>query len=230
MIEQYQTLALSPLRRIIAGRMVEAKQTIPHYRLSIDIEMDDLLVLRQQMNSETPESKVSVNDFVIKACAMALLAKPEVNIQFVDNEIRQFSQADISVVIAVEGGLSTPLIRNADAKSVREIAAEVKSLSARAAAGKLKMNEILGGSFSISNLGMYGIEQFDAIINPPQGAILAVGTAKLQPVAKNGEMALATVMRVSLSLDHRVIDGSTGAEFLSILRDLFQKSAALSEA
>lgn len=227
MTEQYQTLALTPLRNIIANRMVEAKQTIPHYRLTVDIEMDALLALRKRTNTETPEHKISVNDFVIKASALALLANPEVNIQFVDHEIRQFSQADISVVIAVDGGLSTPVIRNADAKSVPQIAAEVKSLSARAAAGQLKMDEILGGSFSISNLGMYGIEQFDAIINPPQAAILAVGTAKMQPIAKTGEMVLATVMRASLSLDHRVIDGATGAKFLEVLRNHLQHPDSL---
>ena len=222
MTDHYQAIPLTPLRKIIAARMTEAKQTIPHYRVSTDIEMDTLLALRKKHNEKNPNDKVSVNDFIIKACATALMESPSINIQLVDDEIHQYQQADISVVIAVEGGLSTPVICNANNKTVTEIAAEVKDLSTRAQNGTLKMAEILGGTFSISNLGMYGVDQFDAIINPPQCAILAIGSAKPQPIIKDGEITVATVMRVSLSLDHRTIDGAIGAQFLSVLREQLQ--------
>ena len=227
MTEPYTTIPLTPLRKIIAARMTEAKQTIPHFRMVADIEMDKLLALRRQFNADNPNNKVSVNDFIIKACATALMEKPEINIQLVDDDIYQYHRADISVVIAVEGGLSTPIVRNADNKNLQDIASEVKGLATRAAAGQLKMDEIAGGSFSISNLGMYDIDQFDAIINPPQCAILAVGGTKLQPVVKNGEIGTATVMRVQLSLDHRAIDGVTGATFLSVLREQLQNPERL---
>ena len=218
----YKVIPLSPLRKIIAARMTEAKQTIPHYRISVDIEMDTLLALRKQFNIDNPNSKVSVNDVVIKACANALMENPAINSQLIDDEIHQYQQADIAIVIAVDGGLSTPIVRHANDKSVQDIALEVRELAHRAATGQLKMDEIMGGSFSISNLGMYGIDQFDAIINPPQCAILAVGGAKQQAIIKNGELAIATMMRATLSLDHRAIDGATGAEFLSVLRKYLQ--------
>ena len=223
----YKVIPLTPLRKIIAARMTEAKQTIPHYRLSADIEMDALFALRKQGNTENPGHKVSINDFIIKATAMVLMECPQINIQFVEGEIHQYSQADISVVIAVEGGLSTPVIRGANTKTVAEIALEVKALAARAQNGTLKMNEIMGGSFSLSNLGMYDVDQFDAIINPPQCAILAVGSASPQPVVKNNQVAIGSVMRATLSLDHRVIDGAVGAAFLNALRDHLQSPSAL---
>lgn len=222
MNNSFQSIKLTPLRNIIAARMTEAKQTIPHYRVAMDIEMDALLALRRQINANALGHKVSVNDLVIKACANALMEHPELNCQFIENAIHQYEHADISVVIAVEGGLSTPVIRCADQKSVQEIAEEVTALARRANTGQLKMGEITGGTFSISNLGMYGVDQFDAIINPPQCAILAVGAAKLQPVIKGDTVTTAQVMRVSLSLDHRVIDGATGAQFLSTLREQIQ--------
>ena len=229
--DNYQIIPLAPLRKIIAARMTEAKQTIPHYRVCMDIQMDALLALRQQMNADilpnNAQNKVSVNDLMIKACAIALMEQPALNCQFIDNEIHQYQQADISVVMAVEGGLSTPVVKNANNKTVQEIAKDVKDLAGRAQQGTLKMNEILGGSFSISNLGMFGVDQFDAIINPPQCAILAVGAAKPQAVVKNGSVQTANVMRVSLSLDHRVIDGATGAQFLSAFRELLQRPASL---
>ena len=229
--DNYQIIPLAPLRKIIAARMTEAKQTIPHYRVCMDIQMDALLALRQQMNADilpnNAQNKVSVNDLMIKACAIALMEQPALNCQFIDNEIHQYQQADISVVMAVEGGLSTPVVKNANNKTVQEIAKDVKDLAGRAQQGTLKMNEILGGSFSISNLGMFGVDQFDAIINPPQCAILAVGAAKPQAVVKNGSVQTANVMRASLSLDHRVIDGATGAQFLSAFRELLQRPASL---
>ena len=224
---EYKIVPLTPLRKIIAARMTEAKQTIPHYRISMDIEVDALLALRKQINADQPDKKVSLNDFIIKACANALMEYPEINAQFVDNEIHQYPQADISVVIAIDGGLSTPVIRKANTKTVREIAAEIKDLATRATNGQLKMEEILGGSFSISNLGMYGVDQFDAIINPPQCAILAIGCAEPQAVVKAGALTTAAIMRLSLSLDHRTIDGATGAQFLSVLRDQVQHPQSL---
>jgi len=227
MNQPYRTIPLTPLRNIIAARMTEAKQGIPHYRVSMDIEVDALLALRQQINADNTNSKLSVNDFIIKACANALMEHPALNCQFIGNEIHQYEHADISVVIAVEGGLSTPVVRCVDQKNLEEIAEEVKTLAKRASAGQLKMREITGGTFSISNLGMYGVDQFDAIINPPQCAILAVGAAKLQPVIKGDTVTKAQVMRVSLSLDHRVIDGATGAQFLSTFVGLLQNPAQL---
>jgi len=227
MTDNYQVLPLSPLRKIIAARMTEAKQSIPHYRISADIEMNALLTLRKEYNQKNPDDKVSVNDFIIKACATALIEIPNINIQLVDNEIHQYSQADISVVMAVEGGLSTPVIRNANNKSVQAIANEVRGLAVRAQNGTLKMDEILGGTFSISNLGMYNVDQFDAIINPPQCAILAIGSAKPQAIVKDSEIIIARVMLATLSLDHRTIDGAAGATFFSALRELVKNPKRL---
>lgn len=222
LINSFDVIPLTPLRQIISSRMLMSKQTIPHYRVAVDIEVDALLNLRKAINEENPNQRVSLNDFTIKACATALMQMPSLNVQFVNNEIHQYHDADISVVIAVEGGLSTPVIRKANEKSVRQIASEVKDVASRAASGRLKMAEITGGSFSISNLGMYGVDQFDAIINPPQGAILAVGSAKPQAVIKDGSIAVANMMRVTLSADHRAIDGANGAQFLTVIKELLQ--------
>jgi pyruvate dehydrogenase E2 component (dihydrolipoamide acetyltransferase) len=219
----YTARPLSPLRKIIAARMTEAKRTIPHFRLVADIEVDALLAVREKLNAAQSQAKITVNDCLVRGCATALMAHPAINCQLVGEEIHHYHQADISVVIAVEGGLSTPVIRAADRKSVREIGAEVKTLAGRAAQGQLKMNEILGGSFSISNLGGLGVDQFDAIINPPQCAILAVGRAKPRMVVSaRGETRVATVLRATLSLDHRAIDGAGGAAFLQTLREIVE--------
>ena len=228
MADAYTGVPLSALRRAIATRMSEASRTIPHYRVVIDIEVDALLRLRERINEGRSDLKVSVNDCIVKACAATLMSHPAVNIQLVENEIHQYKQADISVVVALDGGLATPVVRNAELKSVQEIATEVRSLAARAAARQLKMEDILGGSFSVSNLGRYGIDQFDAIINPPQCAILAVGAAKPRPlVSQDGSIRVAKVMRASLSLDHRAIDGATAAEFLATLRQTLEQPEAL---
>lgn len=216
----YTAVPLTPLRKIIAARMTEAKQNIPHYRVSADIDMDNILALRQQLNTDNPEQKLSLNDFVIKACATALMEWPAINSQFIGDEIHQYTDADISVVVAVDGGLSTPVLRQANQKSLHSIAAEVKTLATRAAKGQLKMAEISGGSFSISNLGAYGVDQFDAIINPPQVAILAVSAAKQQAVVKGDVVLIKSIMRVSLSLDHRAVDGAIGAQFLQAISGL----------
>lgn len=219
MSEAYRVVPLTPLRKIIAARMTEATRTIPHYRASIDIEIDALIKLRGELKEQRPAANLSLNDLFIKACAAALMDTPAVNIQWVDNRIHQFRSADISIVTAIEGGLATPILRNADTKSVWEISSEVKALSARAAKGALKMGEILGGSFSISNLGMFGVDEFDAIINPPQCAILAIGAARPRIiVSEDKESRSATVLRVTLSADHRAIDGAVSAVFLSAFR------------
>lgn len=219
MAEAYTAVPLSPLRKAIAARMTEATRTIPHFRVVTEIEIEALLAWRGQINATQPAGNVSINDCLIKACAAALMEHPAVNSQFVSDTIHQYHAADISVVVAVEGGLATPVIRGANRKSVQEIAAEVRALVARAAARQLRMEEITGGSFSISNLGAYGIEQFDAIINPPQCAILAVGRAKRRLVIRDtGESQIATVLRATLSVDHRAIDGAVAAEFLATLR------------
>jgi pyruvate dehydrogenase E2 component (dihydrolipoamide acetyltransferase) len=217
--EGYVVVPLSPMRKVIAARMTEAARTIPHFRLVADLNVDALLGLRRRLRDSRPDERVSLNDLMIKACSLALQETPAVNIQWVEGVIHQYSAVDISVVTAVDGGLSTPIVRGVQAKSVFDVAREVKELAARAASNSLRMNEILGGTFSISNLGMYGIDQFDAIINPPQCAILAVGRAKPALIGETaGESRVAMVMRVTLSIDHRALDGAIGAEFLSALR------------
>lgn len=220
MAEAYTVKALSPIRKVIAARMTEAKRTIPHFRLVADMEVDALIDLRRELRRRNPDIDVSLNDLLIKACAMTLVEIPEINIQWMEGEIREYHSADISVVTAIEGGgLSTPIIRNADSKSILEIAGEVRALTTRAASHSLKMEEIFGGSFSVSNLGMYGVDEFDAIINPPQCAILAVGCAKPRCVVSQDRGAkIATVLRATLSVDHRALDGVAAARFLSALR------------
>ena len=219
MSEDYLIRPLSPLRRVIAARMSEAKRTIPHFRLTAEIEVDALLARRAELRQARPDVALSLNDLLIKACAQALMDVPEVNVQWADNELHQFASADISIVTAVEGGLATPIVRKAEAKSVWQISSEVKELAARAARNELRMQEVLGGSFSISNLGMHGVDEFDAVINPPQCAILAIGAARSRCLASRDlEPRVATVMRVTLSADHRAIDGVIGARFLAALK------------
>jgi pyruvate dehydrogenase E2 component (dihydrolipoamide acetyltransferase) len=228
MDEAYTIKTLSPLRRVIATRMAEATRTIPHFRLSADIEVDALLSLRAQLKERDADVAPSLNDLLIKGCATALLDSPAVNVQWVEGEIRQYRNADIAVVTAIEGGLSTPIIRRANHKTIWEISREVKALTARAVAGGLRMEEVFGGSFSISNLGMYGVDEFDAIINAPQCAILAVGCIKLRVVVSaDHEPRVASVLRVTLSVDHRAIDGATGAEFLAALRRRLEQPSDL---
>jgi pyruvate dehydrogenase E2 component (dihydrolipoamide acetyltransferase) len=168
MNEDYLIRPLSPMRKVIAARMSDAKRTIPHFRLMADIEVDALLARRTELRQVRPGVALSLNDLLIKAAAQALMEVPEVNVQWADNELHQFASADISIVTAVEGGLATPIVRKAQLKSIWEIATEVKDLTGRAARNELRMDEIMGGSFSISNLGMYGVDEFDAVINPPQ--------------------------------------------------------------
>lgn len=220
MAEAYTSVALSPIRKVIAARMTEATRTIPHFRASVDVEMDALIGVRVGLRRERPHEHVSLNDLLIKACAAALIETPAINVQWADTEIRQFTSADISVVTALPGGgLSTPIIRNADCKSIWAIAGEVRELGERAVRNALRMDEIFGGSFSISNLGMHGVDQFDAIINPPQCAILSVGRAARRfVVSEELEPRIATVLRATLSVDHRALDGTVAATFLAAFK------------
>lgn len=218
MADGYTVVPLSPLRKVIAARMTEAKRAIPHFRLVADLEVDALLELRNELRARAPQECPSISDLLIKACAMAIADVPAINLQWVDGELRQYRSADISVVTAVPGGLSTPVIRNAETKTVWRISREMKELVARAARNALRMDEVFGGTFSISNLGMYGVDQFDAIINAPQCAILAVGRAKPTCVPSGQGARVATLMRVTLSVDHRALDGASAAAFLSALR------------
>ena len=226
--ETFDVVPLSAMRRAISDRMVEAKQTIPHYRLGLDIEVDALLAFRSRINSADNQLRISVNDLLLKAAATALIAVPAMNIQWAGDKILRLSSADIGLVIAVDGGLRVPLVRNAQSKCLGEIAQEVRELTSRGLANKLRMSELVGGSLSISNLGRFGVDAFDAIINPPQCAILAVGAIKPKPVMRNGAFEPVPVMRVTLSLDHRAIDGACGAEFLQVLSGILNDPEELS--
>jgi pyruvate dehydrogenase E2 component (dihydrolipoamide acetyltransferase) len=208
------------MRRAIAARMSESKRTIPHFRLVSDIQIDELVARRKELLQRRPDRELSLNDLLIKTCAQALTDVPDVNVQWAEKELHRFHTADIAVVTAVKGGLTTPILRGADSKSIWQIAAELRELTSRAARNELRMEEIVGGSFSVSNLGMYAVDQFDAIINSPQCAILAIGQGKPRCVAnRDFQMGIATVMRVTLSVDHRAIDGVMAAQFLSALKE-----------
>ena len=209
----------SQMRRIIAARLQESKQTAPHFYLTVDCEIDALLAARRQMNDLAPDGvKISVNDLVIRAAAMALIKVPKANASWEGENTRLFTHADIAMAVAVDGGLVTPVIWAAEKKGLAEIAAASRDLATRARDGKLAPEEFTGGSFTISNLGMFGVREFAAVINPPQGAILAVGAGEQRPVVKDGQLAVATVMTVTLSADHRVVDGAVGAEWLQAFK------------
>lgn len=210
------------MRRVIAQRLSESKQQVPHFYLSIDCQLDSLLSLRQQINGACTDIKVSVNDFVLKAVAGALVKVPAANASWTDTAVRVFNTVDLSVAVATPNGLITPIIRNAETKSLGTISREVKELAERAKQGKLRPDEYQGGGFSISNLGMFGVRDFAAIINPPQACILAVGAGEARAVVKDGAIIAATVMTCTLSVDHRVVDGAVGAEFLSCFKALIE--------
>ncbi len=213
------------MRKIIAKRLTESKQTVPHFYLTVDCELDALLDMRARLNKklESEGVKLSVNDLIIKACASALIKVPNANVSWSDEGMLKFHQADISVAVAIPGGLITPVIRGADRKGFKDISVEMKALAERAKAGKLTPEEYTGGSFSISNLGMFGIKDFSAIINPPQGAILAVGAGEKRPVVKDGELTVATIMSCTLSVDHRAIDGAVGAEWIAAFKGFIEE-------
>jgi pyruvate dehydrogenase E2 component (dihydrolipoamide acetyltransferase) len=218
----------SAVRKVIANRLLESKQTMPHFYLTIDCIIDGLLAARKDLNDKADgKFKLSVNDFVIKAVAMALKAYPAANVAWTDDAILQFDHADVSVAVATPNGLITPIIKAAETKGLAQISSEMKDLAGRARDGKLKPAEFQGGTFSISNLGMYGIKDFGAIINPPQACILAVGAGIEQPVVKAGKIEIATVMSCTLSVDHRAVDGAVGAEFLQIFKRYIENPVSM---
>ncbi|HZL59721.1 MAG TPA: pyruvate dehydrogenase complex dihydrolipoamide acetyltransferase [Stellaceae bacterium] len=222
----YTEVPLTPMRRVIAKRMTESKQNVPHFYLTIDCEIDALLHARKDIN-ETMGQKLSVNDFVIRATALALKQVPAANASYTDDAILRWNSIDIAVAVALDDGLITPIIKQADTKRVSEISAEMRDLGIRARAGKLALAEFQGGTFSISNLGMYGIRHFEAVINPPQGCILAVGVGEQRAVVKDGQLAIATVMSCTIACDHRVVDGAGGAQWMQAFKKLIEAPAAL---
>ncbi len=223
----YTTVPLSTMRKVVAERMTVSKTTVPHFYLSVDCEIDELLRVRAELNGRDENIKLSVNDFIIRASALALMEIPEANVAWDDGNMRQFHAADVSVAVALDDGLITPIVAGAEHMGLAQISAAVKDLAARARDGKLAPEEYQGGSFTISNLGMFGIKQFDAVINTPQACILAVGAGEPRAVVKDGELAVATVMTCTLSCDHRVVDGATGAKLLSAIKRLIEYPPAM---
>lgn len=219
---EYEEVNLDGMRKTIAARLSEAKQTIPHFYLRREINIDPLMAFRGQLNKqlEARGVKLSVNDFIIKACALALQQVPDCNAVWAGDRILKLKPSDVAVAVAIEGGLFTPVLQDAEKRSLSDLSAAMKDLAERARNRKLAPHEYQGGSFAISNLGMFGIENFDAVINPPHGSILAVGAGVKKPViGKDGEISAATMMSVTLSVDHRVIDGALGAQFLQAVKD-----------
>ncbi len=218
---EHQEVALDGMRKTIAARLTEAKQSVPHFYLRRDIHLDNLLKFRSELNAQLADRgvKLSVNDFIIKACALALQTVPDCNAVWAGDRVLKFKNSDVAVAVAIEGGLFTPVLKDSDTKSLSMLSAEMKDLASRARDRKLAPHEYQGGSFAISNLGMMGIENFDAVINPPHASILAVGAGIKKPVVgKDDELGIATIMSVTLSVDHRVIDGALGAEFLAAIK------------
>ena len=218
----FDEIKLDGMRKTIAARLTEAKQTIPHFYLRRDIQLDALLALRGELNSQLAarDVKLSVNDFIIKAAALALQSVPAANAVWAGDRVLQLKPSDVAVAVAIEGGLFTPVLKDADSKSLSTLSAEMKDMANRARNKKLAPHEYQGGSFAISNLGMFGVDNFDAVINPPHGAILAVGAGKKRPVVTpDGSLGVATVMSVTMSVDHRAIDGALGAQLLQAIVD-----------
>jgi pyruvate dehydrogenase E2 component (dihydrolipoamide acetyltransferase) len=218
----YRDEPASEMRRTIAKRLVTSLGPVPHFFLTTEIEMDRAAEMRKGINELDPELKISINDIIIKVAAAALMQHPQVNASFQDKVVRFYEHADIGVAVAIEEGLITPIVRAADQKSLSEIAVEVRDLAERARHRKLRPEEYLGASFSVSNLGMFGIDEFTAIINPPEAAILAVGAMSQKPVVRNNELVIRQMMRVTMSCDHRVVDGATGAKFLQTFKKILE--------
>jgi len=223
----YTEIPNTTMRKVIAERLSASKREIPHFYLSIDCDIDALMDLRQQLNAKSPEGegayKLSVNDFVVRAVALAMRAYPGVNVTWTEDAVRQYADVDVCVAVATPNGLITPVVRNADNKGLAALSNEVKELAGKARDGKLMPEEYQGGGFTISNLGMYGIPTFSAIINPPQSCLMAVGAAEKRPVVKDGALAVATMMTCTLSTDHRTVDGAIGAEFLAVFKRLIEE-------
>jgi pyruvate dehydrogenase E2 component (dihydrolipoamide acetyltransferase) len=218
----YSERPLNAMRRVIARRLTESKQTVPHFYLTIDCEIDELLKIRAELNAKSEAYRISVNDFVIRAAALGLRQVPAANASWSDDALLLWDTVDIAVAVALDDGLITPIVKAADRKGLAGIASETKDLVARARAGRLKLEEFQGGTFSISNLGMYGVREFAAVINPPHGGILAVGAGEQRPVVKNGALEVATLMSCTLSCDHRAVDGAVGAQFLAAFKKLVE--------
>jgi pyruvate dehydrogenase E2 component (dihydrolipoamide acetyltransferase) len=225
----YEAEKLGNVRKVIARRLTEAKQTIPHIYLTVDVRLDALLKLRGELNKalEADGIKLSVNDLLIKALAKALIRVPKCNVSFAGDELRKYSRADISVAVAAPSGLITPIIFDAAVKGVAQISTEMKALADKAKAGKLQPHEFQGGTASLSNLGMFGIKQFDAVINPPQGMIMAVGAGEARPYVVDGALSVASVMSATGSFDHRAIDGADGAQLMQAFKDLVENPLGL---
>jgi pyruvate dehydrogenase E2 component (dihydrolipoamide acetyltransferase) len=218
----YRDEPASQIRQTIAKRLVTSLGPVPHFFLTSEIEMDRAAEMRKGINALDPDLKISVNDIIIKVAAAALIQHPEVNASFQEKFVRYYEQADIGVAVAIEDGLITPVVRAANQKSLSQIAAEVRELAERARSKRLKPEEYTGATFSISNLGMFGIDEFTAVINPPEGAILAVGAMTAKPVVRENEIVIRQMMRVTMSCDHRVIDGATGARFLQTFKKILE--------
>jgi pyruvate dehydrogenase E2 component (dihydrolipoamide acetyltransferase) len=217
------------MRRVIARRLTESKQQVPHIYLTVDIQLDALLKLRGELNAALAARgvKLSVNDMLIKALAMALIEVPSCNVRFAGDTLLKFSRADISVAVSIPGGLITPIVVDAANKSMSAIATEIKDLAGRAKEGKLQPHEYQGGTASLSNMGMYGIKQFEAVINPPQAMIMAIGAGEKRPYVVNDALGVATVMSATGSFDHRAIDGADGAELMSVFKRLVEQPLAM---
>lgn len=224
----YTEIPNNNIKKITAQRLQESKQTVPHFYLTIECQIDELLRTRKVMNDQAKgDYKLSVNDFIVKAAAQALKAYPAANVSWTDEAVRHYVHADISVAVSTPNGLMTPIVKRAELKGLKEISADVKNLAGKARDGKLQPEEFQGGSFTVSNLGMFGIKEFGAIINPPQACILAVGAGEQKPCVIDGEIKIATVMSCTLSVDHRAVDGAVGAEYLKILKTYIENPAAM---
>ncbi len=228
LLPDYDAVPNSGMRKTIAKRLTESARDIPHFSLQVDVEIDKLLAMRKQLNErDGADYKISVNDFIIKATALALTRVPDCNVAYTDGAILKFNRVDMSMAVAVEGGLITPIIKDAAAKGLATISKEAKELAGKAREGKLAPEEYQGGTFTISNLGMFGVKSFSSIINPPQGGILSVGAGEQRPVVKDGALAVATVVTLSLAVDHRCIDGAAGAALSKELKALIEDPIAL---
>lgn len=224
----YEKMPVDKIRSVIARRLGEAKREIPHFYLTIDCELDKLLEARKGLNdAATDGQRVSVNDFLVKACALALRDMPMVNTGWAEDTLLKFTSVNVAVAVATPKGLITPVVFQADSKDLATISAELKELASRAKEGRLKPEEYKGGGFTLSNLGMYGVREFSAIINPPQSCILAVGVGEKRPVVRDGELTVATVMSCTLSVDHRAVDGALGAEFLQVVKRYIEEPELL---
>lgn len=224
----YTEIPNNNIKKITAKRLLESKTTVPHFYLTVELQIDNLLAARKQINEQANGAyKLSVNDFVVKACAQALQAYPAANVQWTESATRQFKHSDISVAVATPNGLITPIVKHAESKGLRQISVEVKDLAGKAREGKLRPEEFQGGTFSVSNLGMYGIDEFAAILNPPQSCILAVGAGVEKPYAVDGVVKIGTFMKCTLSTDHRTVDGAVGAEFLQVLKQYIENPVSM---